>query len=469
VTTGKEVARYHSATNITCTAGQMPENKNCSSLAKPGSKPKPRLWPSRTAIDKNGNAWVAHRGFGGFSSVTKIAGDESFCVDRNGSGTIETSRDSNKNGAIEPGEVLALGNDECVLFTTQVCAGHNGARALALDANGDAWVGCYDEEAVYQLDSKNGSIKRGPIALGIKPYGAIVDSQQNLWLTTLGSPNNNIQGVNTQTGAVLTPPSRPAGFGSCYSYGLAVDRADRVWLSGGCFYDTKNKTWGRCKLAVDGIGIVVDTDYNIYTTSGSSLRRNHWDDATNTCTPYPIKGTSNAMAMGVGSLKGVGLDADGNPWVVAHASQAARVDLSTGAILRTNPATGHSPIYYTYSDFTGYQMRQFTAANGTYTRIIEGCLHHSFWQSLSWEANVPEGTQIEVYVRFAKTRAELSSAARQGPLEKSSDNLSKVQPPSNESTFMQLEFVLLSSEDRKTSPALRSYEITTLNCTPPLR
>ena len=463
VNTGKEVARYRSVTPLTCAAGQSPEQKNCTAFTISAGT---RHHPSRTAIDGDGNAWVANRGFGGLNSVTKIAGDERFCVDRNGNGKIDTSRDLNASGAIELAEALALGEDECILFTTRVCTGSYGARALAIDAAGDVWVGCYTNQTVYQLDSKNGQIKRGPIALGLPPYGAIVDSRQNLWLTTLGT--GGLQGVNTRTGEVLNKeagnpkPITSTGFGRCYAYGLAVDGQDRVWMSGGCIYNhyaAANK-WRRC-YEVDRTGIVVDQDYNVYSTTGSSLVRQRWDEGTSKCNAVSTTATSVAGLKGVGLAKVEGLDKDDPPWPWAvGGTQAARLDLKTGAILRTRAATGHSPTYYTYSDFTGYQMRTFTLQKGSYKQVLKGCTSYSSWKSLSWNAELPQGARVDVYVRMSNTLEGLSTAVRHGPLEKVEGNLSSVQRLVGESNFVQLEFELLPSIDSKVSPVLRGYEVT---------
>src|SRR5204862_1233934 len=59
------------------------------------------LSPSRTAVDWNGDVWVANRAFGGQSSVTKIANDMSECSDRNGAPGIQTSSDVNGDGIID--------------------------------------------------------------------------------------------------------------------------------------------------------------------------------------------------------------------------------------------------------------------------------------------------------------------------------------------------------------------------------
>ena len=289
---------------------------------------------------------MANRGYGWLSSVTKIAGDERFCIQRKGSAKLNTSRDLNNNGTIEPSEVLAVGEDDCVLFTTPVCVNTNvGARALAIDAKGDVWVGCYADQTVYQMDSRNGHIKGEAIQLGMPPYGAIVDSQQNLWLTNSTS-SGALQGVNTRTREVLNkdknekPVPITPDIGKCHSYGLAVDRADRVWVSGGCIYNhyAATKKWSYCNLGGDFSGIVVDGDNNVYASKGNTLVQTHWDDATAKCDNKLFR----SVNLGDIGAKGVGLDIDGNVWTVGS-KQAARVNPKTGAVTgRTQRAQGHS-------------------------------------------------------------------------------------------------------------------------------
>jgi len=478
--TGREVARYHSAIPLTCKDNQRPENNNCT----PFTIGSVRHHPSRTAIDGDGNAWVANRGFGGLSSVTKIAGEERFCVDRNGNGRIDTSRDLNDNGGIEPSEVLARGEDECVLFTTPVCTsgfdhqnnGLAGARALAIDGSGDVWVGCYDEKAAYQLDSKNGRIKRGPIALGMQPYGAIVDGKQNLWLS--GYPTAVVQGVNTRTGEVLSmepitgqAQSIAVTLSGCSAYGLAVDQANRVWLAGinqagavACAYDhyaAGGPRWRRCALNPGDFnyarGIAVDLEDNIYLSSNGSgtIMRFKWNDAADACSVVPIAG-KNSAKLGIGNrLLGIGFDLQGNPWTVAMGTQAARVDLTTGEILKTMLAPGYQPEYYTYSDFTGHHQRRFLPPRGTYQQVVEGCSDASSWKSIAWERQLPEGTRLSLYVRVADTREGLATAVRHGPFEASPVDLSGIPP----STLIQLEFVLEASADFQSSPVVSGYQL----------
>jgi len=478
--TGKELARYRSVTKTYCADGEdKPEQGGCTgqhSFNPMTSK----FSPSRTAIDAYGNAWVANRGGQGY--VTKIASEKEFC--RNG-GANTSQVDAN-------GFVNVLADDDCVLFTTKVCSGSGtGARALAVSEGqegsaGDIWVGCWTDKTVVQLNASNGQKEGAPIGVGIQPYGAIVDGQQNLWLndyyaefTLSGSKQTGsvIQGVNTKTRTVIGPAQGiKSTIAHCSSYGLAVDGDNRVWIAGirqsgavACAYDhyaAGGPRWRRCSLSpgnfTAGRGITVDIHGNIYMSSdgNGSLLRFKWDDSgpNGSCSIVPIA-EKNTISLTIGNrLLGVGFDSEGNPWTVAMGNQAARVNLEDGSILKTQlakSATSYNPSYYTYSDFTGYQLRHFTAPRGTYRRIIEGCPFHSSWKFISWEAEVPEGTRLSFYVRVANTREELSLAHRHGPYEQSPADLSEVP----KSTFMQLEFVLESSADREKSPKLRGYKI----------
>src|SRR5439155_24599380 len=57
--------------------------------------------PSRTAVDFNGDLWIANRAPGGQASITRLASDASCCPDRNHDGKLQTSSDVNGDGLIE--------------------------------------------------------------------------------------------------------------------------------------------------------------------------------------------------------------------------------------------------------------------------------------------------------------------------------------------------------------------------------
>jgi hypothetical protein len=110
---------------------------------------------------------------------------------------------------------------------------------------------------------------------------------------------------------------------------------------------------------------------------------------------------------------GVGLDSNGMVWLVnQESSTATRVDPSTGTA-REFP-TGESP--YTYSDFTGFALRTFTAPNGYLRTVVEGCaIGPTEWERLDWSTNVPAGTRLEVRARTADRVTDLATATWVGP------------------------------------------------------
>lgn len=89
--------------------------------------------PSRTTVDLQGNCWVGNRANG---TVVKIGLYEAGqYIDKNGNGTIETSRYLDGDGNITGNEILPLGKDECVLFEVLLGSTGSGPRGLAIDAD----------------------------------------------------------------------------------------------------------------------------------------------------------------------------------------------------------------------------------------------------------------------------------------------------------------------------------------------
>ena len=136
--TGGQIAEYDSAL-LDGTNGARPPGEMCiNDPMRPGQG----NCPSRTAVDLRGAVYVANRAFDHQATVTKIAGREEDCVDRDGDGVIRTSRDLNSNGQIDSDNGEFLGQeDECLLWTVDVGGPSGGvARAVAVDADGFVWV-----------------------------------------------------------------------------------------------------------------------------------------------------------------------------------------------------------------------------------------------------------------------------------------------------------------------------------------
>lgn len=230
--------------------------------------------PSRTAVDFNGDVWVANRAFGLQSSVTKIANDITECVDRNHNGKIDTSTDVNGDGIITTdcnGDNIAdsfstvctngllkpefLGyDDECILFTTNTGTGPNlFGRPLALGqgatdfAPADAWAGTWVDGKFFRIDGTTGLIKTtvvitpknrpgcaysGTQPAGCQgcdtagncaplPYGAAIDQFGILWAPNEAQTNLFYFDTNNTGNQGLV--SAPAALGGSGFYGIAAD------------------------------------------------------------------------------------------------------------------------------------------------------------------------------------------------------------------------------------------------------
>jgi hypothetical protein len=66
---------------------------------------------------------------------------------------------------------------------------------------------------------------------------------------------------------------------------------------------------------------------------------------------------------------------------------------------------------YTYSDMTGFQMRNAVQTNGQYSHQTSACAGQAVdWRSLSWDGDAPAGTRIVLAVRTGPSAEELQPA-----------------------------------------------------------
>lgn len=429
--------------------------------------------PSRTAIDGYGNAYVANRGINGdwwgldgsgnWGTVTKIAGDPYFCIDRNNNGTLQTSTNSTP---------LPEGTDECVLWTKRIGNSRGShPRALAID-RGDAaapegyvWVGTTNDKdnaghttggRAYKLSPATGAVLR-TVQLPLRAYGAVADASnpQRIWFTSIF--NGGLAAVRTDNYAIVGPvyPNDPSGYTDS-SYGIAGD-GTRIWRAGwshryGRSYDPA--TGLHCLVnpwaAGDTTGITVlrnangsKTVYMAHDTSPGSL--SYWDAdvpcvSANTngtyCSTFTESGCSStvtkvrserwypraqihtiALPNGANQTWGVAPDADGRIWAVNQASNNVTVYNPVNGAFVTYPSTvARLPYPYTYSDFTGYIRSVFTNSSGSYsqnygdTAPVCALAQDVTWGDLSWNATVPARSRIRWEVRTAGAAEDLPFA-----------------------------------------------------------
>ncbi|MBI2896205.1 MAG: hypothetical protein HYY06_21785 [Deltaproteobacteria bacterium] len=382
--------------------------------------------PSRTAVDRNGDVYVANRAFGFQGSVTKIAGTREACVDRNLDGDIDTSSDP---------VPLAYGEDECVLWTVPLSGVDAIPRAVAVDEGdeeapaGYPWVGTFndregegstDSGRAFKLDPESGAALESR-ALPIQPYGAIVDSSNRLWFTAWGE--NALVSVDTVTAEVGPAIAKDEPFGCDQTYGIAVDANGRIWTGGWTCecayrYDPADQTWTTIDLRGRGTtrGVGPDALGNMWIThytAPGGLSRVPIDvegavvgiEATEL---VPMQGDADGTV-------GVGADFEGNLWIVNRDSSTT-TRLNLDSMEQSAFATGLTP--YTYSDFTGFQLITNLTPEGFYRQDFEGCEpfadeefpNATDWGNFVWEADAPEGTLLQFFARTADTAAGLDAA-----------------------------------------------------------
>jgi streptogramin lyase len=425
---GNEEARYVSALNVA--SGQPSPTARCGNNGN---------CPSRTAVDLVGNVWVANRAFGRQGSVTKIANKD--CIDKNGNGTIETSRDVDGSGIIDMDDSREYfgADDECILFTVPVGGNDSVPRALAVDpfapirGVGSVWVGAHAERRYYQYDASDGSLIKS-VDVPHHPYGAVMDRFGVLWSTDLSVAEGHLGLVQiiSATGTVVGDPIPVPRSDRCGdAYGITIDGDDNVWVAGWDCHNASRYTpstgqWMHVTFPGSGNsrGIAVDRDGWVYvgTSQNGGIVRFRYEDGSQ-------MQFFDAQPQGGRGTIGVGLDFFGKVWGVNQSS-----DNTT----RLDPATGQMELFpvgdgpYTYSDFTGYALRNFTAPQGSYFGTIEGCpsLEQStVWDSFVWDAETPPGTGVRLFVRSAPTIEELPNAEEFGPFEESPANLAAAGVP----------------------------------------
>jgi len=340
--------------------------------------------PSRTAVDVDGNCWVANRAFEIQGTVIKIMA----------SGGVNTSTG--------PGDVKAWGLDDRVVLAVDV-GGWNGLpRALAIDKDGNIWVGLFNERRYAVLDPTTGAeIASVPVQGENGPYGAAIDKNGILWSACL---TWGLDKVDTVTRTYLKSYATPYGGG----YGVVVDANGFVWLgtyantTGVYKFDPATETFTHCPSpnVWYGRGVCQAANGNIWVAMGYGWPNNlvaKYDSIGNLLATYPVGTNPN----------GVGTDSDGNIIVVCQDSgDVYKLKEADGSVMWRTPV-GATP--YTYSDFTGYILRNITKKTGTWMVIFDSGVAGTPWGKASWKSLEPTDTSVAVQVRSADTIGGLDS------------------------------------------------------------
>jgi len=422
--------------------------------------------PSRTSVDYHGDVVVANRAFGIQASVTRILAGP--CPDRDGDGIVRTSTGRDDVLPFDGG----LPTDECIAWRTEVgCSGGQGdredgseegglgggfgcgvARAITVqDRAGldgvDAevvWVGLFEEQKYVELDRRTG------VATGVEvsvapctPYGAAIDRDGHLWSACLSSNLASFDTANPGAGArVIQQPGS--------NYGITVDEHGHVWTGGSVTrYDPATGTFLQpgvdgeaepCEGQVPGengadgrdcgwmgqaygSAIAADGQGSVWVGGcGGGVCRVREEGDTLTLTSLAVSNGAYGMAV----------DFDGKVWGIGMGGNNAAVidpDTETFELVLNDCegggggdpdgnqegweggfGTGCLVNPYTYSDMTGFQLRNAQDPRGSLPLRLEGCADGpTSWRTLVADADVPAGSSISIEARAADTEEALAA------------------------------------------------------------
>ena len=372
--------------------------------------------PSRTAVDGDGNVFVANRHFDGRPvAILKILQEGG--IDRNGNGIIETSFDANGDCQIQPGEMIPLvdtnGNgiledaelaDERVAFVEQIPGTTSQlGRSLCIAPNGNLWAGTYSPGRYFELSPVDGTVVGGPVDSSSRNYGCVIDGDGILFGASLGS---TMPIIDTNTKTLLGVRTHGGDYGIAAGNGKVYKgSAGNPYLiydpnagAGEPDGDPTTGTFSTPPVAYSSsLGVGVDGNGDIV-QGNNPIRK--FDGSTDTL----LWSTANPYS----DTRGVVADSNNNVWAVNRGSNNVTKFRGTdGQFLAALPV-GNQP--YTYSDATGIGF-QLANPNGIFTVEVDGGSAGTEWDSVSWnnesEGSEPAGTSIVVETRAADSLAGL--------------------------------------------------------------
>jgi len=377
----------------------------------------PRLNPSRTSVDADGNAWVANR----MADVTDRPGSvikvlQTDFIDRNGNGQLDSSEDRNGNGRIDSDEIVPWDansdgqpDDERIALSVQVGRSRNFpnnlvnngfARAAAVDGDNNLWIGLWNLSQYEVYRGSDGAFLAIVPTPNSRPYGAALGHNGQLWGT--GRDANQIHHIDIATRRFVEgiPIDNP--------YGITVDPDGVIWQSQWqsllVRYDPSTRSINRYGVPSgenELRGIAVDRSRNVWvaSTSHDRLIKFMFDSTHINLTNRLI------VAVGGGPAATV-MDSDGFIWTTTiNDDRAWKIDPTNNVVI-TNLVTGREP--YTYSDMTGQVLIE-SARRGTWTEIVDSGRSGTVWGTVDLTRNTPTATFVGLKVRASDARGTLPS------------------------------------------------------------
>lgn len=368
--------------------------------------------PGVAAVDLEGSCWVGNLNAG---TVVKIGLLENGgCVDRDGDGEIETSTDRNNDGDITGSELLAWGDDECVLIEAVLVEGLEGTyvpgeehddyeandlQAAAVDADGNIWVGVYQSNLLYHLDGSTGVVL-DTIDLAddaTYPTAVVVDEDGTVWVTSW--PDRWVMAydpVSTETTLInLNHGSR----------GIAIDRSDGLYVTG-----DEHRLFSKIDTSTQEV-LWSHTAGWLATGVATTESGQTWIAASGdgTVSRYNAAGGLTRTLVVPGGPTGLAVDQAGKIWVAG---------VLTDTIYRIDPILVQSDLqkviagsasHNATGDLTGIVARNLTSRFGTWTVVFDSQVAGTPWGNITWDAHTPSGTQVRVRARSSEDQEDWSA------------------------------------------------------------
>lgn len=378
--TGKQLARYASTRLADCN----------------GCNPDPSKWfPWHVTVDHAGDVYVVNQAYGSQGTVTKIAGSLDHCVDRDGNGMIDTSRDANGDGIIDRDSAVELRgqSDECLLWSLPIDAPNAMPRGVSPDNEGNIYVTTFNTQKGFRIDVTQTPPK--VTASFNLPYPAFSTAIRGnyLYQSSLGQPVARFDLTDFSVKTMTAPDN----------FGLAVDQDGIAWYAGGTkLHRCDFEVGGDCKLMATGQnfqGVTVDVDGQVWVCG--------WDTVHKFAGDGTLLGSTNAT-----QAWGVSIGKEGHPRVVgeyaAYKIEKGAVGKAAGAVVKhyTGFLGDVTTSTLTASDFTGYGAAlESVGRKGEWTVVHDGVDAGSMWSEILWNqevaGKVPAGTSITLDVRAA--------------------------------------------------------------------
>ncbi len=408
-------------------------------------------YPSRTAVESDGSVWVANRHS---HSITKLASTGMLQF------TVELDEDCQPRG-------------------------------VALDKDGNAWVGCFgirgevigSDGYVYKINPQGQIFEGYPFDTNIPIYGLAIDKRGFLWNSRLDDfySCNNDPSLNcaTQYAKIFKIDTNKntidAGFFKSFPFshqvnGMVVDKENNIWFAGWADNDIKKVVYNEISDTISvttypavyegeqlsgARGIAIDSNDNIWASFSYSNKIAKFDKNGNILGAYFCGNNTHPV--------GVGVDSDDQIWVTNYLSNNVIEFNQDGTIARTRFLfEGAAP--YSYSDFTGYNLKNIVSLRGNYQIIIDTARteNDAIFDSLEWEGDTPNGSSIVMRARVANIRNDfmLDDSNQNAPkwsdfINSSGNSLGWSNGGTNTGRYIQIEAVLSVGSSENDKPKLR--------------